>query len=494
MDEIHVSFKIQSIFSTIQSRNRLDAEIFCGFHCIICCHKGKDHEVKINIEFAPISQLLVQVPATSGGTVTVTGGSMGYSSLYVDYIYLDTDERRRFAQVSHEYLIEQLQFTGGESYSASANKIRLNFNHPVKELIWVVQPDANVAANQWDNYTVLVNGVVTNPVVDAKLQLNGHDRFSTRLGAYFNLVQPYQSHCNIPKSRGVNVYSFALTPEQHQPSGTCNFSRIDNATLQLDLLPNIGTGQVRIYAPNYNVLRIMSGMGIRKSAHESRNIRLVISMIATIPNCWKLFRAHHRKSDEKSVKTDGIRRSAAKLLDSCPTSMKKVQRLDGIGSSRDGLRYSPILTRKMRFTFWALDVRRASKSYADPRSETFVWLVKFARYPRSWKVLRARLDQASFRKIDVARNHLGMVKPKRDWMISLSAPNSHMTHGAASQTERVSPLSREVKVQSAWYGNISDYQCVLKLSFNLKIRKNLEKQILFPFVYSQSSFGIKYVG
>lgn len=219
------------------------------------------HEVKINLEFAPISQLLVQVPTTSGGTVTVSGGSMGYASLYVDYVYLDTDERRRFAQVSHEYLIEQLQFTGGESVTGSSNKIRLNFNHPVKELVWVVQPDANAAANQWDNYTVSVNGVVTNPVVDAKVQLNGHDRFSTRLGPYFNLVQPYQHHTRIPTSRGVNVYSFAMNPEQHQPSGSCNFSRIDNATLQLTLQSGMGTGQVRIYAPNYNILRIMSGMG-----------------------------------------------------------------------------------------------------------------------------------------------------------------------------------------------------------------------------------------
>jgi hypothetical protein len=103
-----------------------------------------------------------------------------------------------------------------------------------------------------------------NPVVVAKIQLNGHDRFTEREGRYFNLVQPYQHHTNIP-AVGINVYSFALKPEEHQPSGSCNFSRIDNATLLLTLSNNTvntyNTAQVRIYAVNYNVLRIMSGMG-----------------------------------------------------------------------------------------------------------------------------------------------------------------------------------------------------------------------------------------
>jgi len=98
-----------------------------------------------------------------------------------------------------------------------------------------------------------------NPVVRAKLQLNGHDRFSEREGRYFNLVQPYQHHENVP-APGINVYSFGLKPEEHQPSGTCNMSRIDNATLHLTLSGNQAS-KVRVYATNYNVLRIMSGMG-----------------------------------------------------------------------------------------------------------------------------------------------------------------------------------------------------------------------------------------
>jgi hypothetical protein len=103
-----------------------------------------------------------------------------------------------------------------------------------------------------------------NPVEVAKLQLNGQDRFTEREGAYFDKVQPYQHHSRSP-STGINVYSFALRPEEHQPSGTCNFSRIDKATLQLTVSLNTVTGtrtaQVRVYALNYNVLRVMSGMG-----------------------------------------------------------------------------------------------------------------------------------------------------------------------------------------------------------------------------------------
>jgi hypothetical protein len=205
------------------------------------------HEVKFNISFKSLSQLC---------TGSISGSPSLNASLYVDYIYLDTDERRQFAQVQHEYLIEQLQFTGAESVAATSFKSKLALNHPCKELIWVCQPDANVSAKSWSDYS---NGSGVDTVVDAKLQLNGQDRFSTRKGSYFNLVQPYQHHTRIP-AVGIYVYSFALNPEQHQPSGTVNMSRIDNATLQLTLASN-DASKLRVYAVNYNVLRIMAGMG-----------------------------------------------------------------------------------------------------------------------------------------------------------------------------------------------------------------------------------------
>ncbi|MHB1952732.1 MAG: major capsid protein [Sulfobacillus sp.] len=237
------------------------------------------HEVKINVDFRCLSELII----VEGNQIPVL--SLMAGALWVDYIYLDTDERRRFAQVSHEYLIEQVQFTGDEQIINQQNKIRLSFNHPVKELVWVLRHNDFIEndENQWSNYTTEIaarteffvwpgiqHGGFTapagsaNPVNFAKLQLNGHDRFATRAGDYFNLVQPFQSHTNIPTSPGTNVYSFALKAEEHQPSGTCNFSRIDNATLQLNVSYPLGrdiNAQCKIFCVNYNVLRIMSGMG-----------------------------------------------------------------------------------------------------------------------------------------------------------------------------------------------------------------------------------------
>ena len=179
------------------------------------------HEVKINIEFS----------------------STGFSdaTLWADYIFLDTDERRRFAQLSHEYLIEQVQFTGGESINSSNLSAKLSFNHPVKELIWQESGQAKLGKT--------------------KLMLNGNDRFAERDTKYFTHVQPYQHHTNIPDSDcNINVYSFALKPEEHQPSGTLNMSRIDTAQLKISDISQ-ATGEVNIYAHSYNVLRILSGMG-----------------------------------------------------------------------------------------------------------------------------------------------------------------------------------------------------------------------------------------
>lgn len=200
------------------------------------------HEVKFNLQFAPLDRLTVGTPSS----IPVLN-----ASLYVDYIYLDTDERRQFAQVQHEYLIEQLQFTGAESVTGTSVKSKLALNHPCKELVWVIHQEANAPSDFTD--------ALGDTVVDAKLQLNGQDRFSTRNGSYFNLVQPYQHHTRIP-SVGIYVYSFALNPEQHQPSGTVNMSRIDNATLHLTTT-TLTDASLHVYAVNYNVLRVMAGMG-----------------------------------------------------------------------------------------------------------------------------------------------------------------------------------------------------------------------------------------
>ena len=181
------------------------------------------HEVKVNVEFASASDCMV---ATGGSLADAATASFDSATLYVDYIYLDTDERRRFAQVTHEYLIEQLQFTGDEK---AQSKLKLNFNHPVKELIWVEQAPTGKVGEYVTSYT------------EGHIQLNGHDRTSARKSPYYQLVQPYQHHERVPTAvnQPINVYSFALKPEEHQPSGTCNMSRIDNATLNL---ANVETG------------------------------------------------------------------------------------------------------------------------------------------------------------------------------------------------------------------------------------------------------------
>ena len=253
------------------------------------------HEVKINIEFESSSNMVDNDDNYSdkaglltdyNGANTITGFkknnellgtvssiTLSNAALWVDYIFLDTDERRRFAQLSHEYLIEQLQFTGtdsvsGSSSSTSLKSIRMNFNHPCKELIWVIKPDAvtsgGIAAPYWNNFSTrnIDNNYIVgrNPVSLAKIQLNGNDRFTERIGEYFSLVQPYQHHENTPDvfNSGINVYSFAIKPEEHQPSGTLNMSRIDTAVLSLASTVN---GTIYIYTVNYNVLRILSGMG-----------------------------------------------------------------------------------------------------------------------------------------------------------------------------------------------------------------------------------------
>jgi len=129
----------------------------------------------------------------------------------------------------------------------------LSLNHPCKELIWVIQPDANVAANRQADYT---DGSVAylgkDTLLNAKLQLNGHDRFAVRDATYFNVVQPYQHHTRVPAT-GIYCYSFAINPEQHQPSGSVNMSRIDNATLLLNLSTGSANVKLRVYAVNYNV-------------------------------------------------------------------------------------------------------------------------------------------------------------------------------------------------------------------------------------------------
>jgi hypothetical protein len=262
-------------------------------------------------------------------------GTTNAFEVWANYIYLDTEERRRFAQKGHEYLIEQVQHTGGDQLTSAATSegsiqlVRLSFNHPVKELVWCYTNAASSATAQlngmWNfcsntgnvnvtsnvqlisssnNYlmanqtgiplvlntcglptaagytpgtaasgncywveegnfitgTAAVSGVEVGPLHLFKVILNGQDRFKEQSGKYFNQVQPFYHHTGTPYP-GIYVYSFALQPEEHQPTGTCNFSRIDNAQVSVQLKSNGAANLQKLFAVNYNILRIQSGMG-----------------------------------------------------------------------------------------------------------------------------------------------------------------------------------------------------------------------------------------
>jgi len=207
------------------------------------------HEVKLKIKFGGTKDF------TLGGTAIT--GNLNSTKIWADYIYLDTDERRRFAQVSHEYLIEQLQMDLNKDKDILSHE--LNFNHPVKELIWCGVGPSNSSGGDKAGHTP--NDIHTSPYGTFKLVLNGHDRFSERDLRYFTRTQVWQHHTGyggLTRPDTIAVYSFALKPEEHQPSGTCNFSRIDNAQL---VSSKVCENNINVFAVNYNVLRIMSGMG-----------------------------------------------------------------------------------------------------------------------------------------------------------------------------------------------------------------------------------------
>lgn len=288
------------------------------------------HEVKININWNKsqfVGHVGESIPTNIGSLVAPPPPSS--VALYVDYIYLDVDERRRMAQESHEYLIEQVQFNEDKGISSSSNRIDLTFNHPVKELVWVVQPERFTSCKiaqprsgntvtatlgvprpnisrlspftyTYPNQRVTSNGSAdtsyTQPISEQWIQINGQDRMDRRHGDYFSKVQSYQHHTGTMKPIGFQVfplteagrpqgvtsdvatarpsvhqaiysYSFALKPEEQQPSGTCNFSRIDTATIVMNMSGDYivdestdNNWNVRVYATNYNILRIMSGM------------------------------------------------------------------------------------------------------------------------------------------------------------------------------------------------------------------------------------------
>ena len=329
------------------------------------------HEVRINITLSPATDLVSKGTYASVAQAASALPNLKDMALYIDYVYLDVDERRRFAQQSHEYLIDQLQFGLQQTLTTASARIDLTLNHPVKELVWVFQDarktDCGSTLTDLEGFTQPFS--YDDIVNRCRLQINGQDRFDERYGDYFWRVQPYQHHsggafwpmraqvvapaavtltydgCSVvgdvltvagnksgtgssiiegavvstsagttfspgtiisafgtgsgaagtyniseaalvngssltvvftlpnlqytPHENPINMYSFALQPEEHQPSGTCNFSRIDTTTLVFDSIAEAGLAKptkstpfnFRMYAVNYNIFRVMSGMG-----------------------------------------------------------------------------------------------------------------------------------------------------------------------------------------------------------------------------------------
>lgn len=186
--------------------------------------------------------------------------------LYLDYIYLDTYERKYFAQTNHRYLIEQLQFSGNDGISSNqlSKKVKLDFNLPVKELFWIFQTTENLENNQLLNFTSTPDEFYESSIDDISnivIKYNGIDRFETRTGEYFRLIQPYQKHTRTPFDKFIYCYSFSCNPEVQQPMGASNYSKIDNVDFMLTMRQNHQDGVFRAYALNYNILRITKGMG-----------------------------------------------------------------------------------------------------------------------------------------------------------------------------------------------------------------------------------------
>jgi len=221
-------------------------------------------DIKLVFQFKPFDKCWYKL---SNGLTPDSTPSITKANLICNFIYLDVFERTKFAkEKNHEYLIEQFQSLNGFQLAQNlinAN-VRLFFNHNIKELYWTYRTDVATSNNDYNNYANVTNYGTSNELIVApfnemNLRFNGNDRFEKLAETFFRLYQPYKHH-----SSGTNdyiyMYSFALNPEDTQPSGTCNFSKLDNITLNLDCSASIPSGIINVYSINYNILRIQNGM------------------------------------------------------------------------------------------------------------------------------------------------------------------------------------------------------------------------------------------
>jgi hypothetical protein len=238
------------------------------------------HPIRINLKLRRLQDLFYTGQlVTDCSTLAVNPVKITDMRLWGDYVFLDVEERRRFVANTHEYLIEQVQYTPPIAIPTGSTTVtaRMEFNHPIRELIWVVQRDQMQNLHEWFNYSstsITEVGRRQDLLATAVIQLDGYDRFETRDAGYFRLVQPLMHHTAVPQGDFIYVYSFALQPEDVQPTGSLNASRIDNMVLQAGIQPDVtvpisdptyvpprGNAHITIFATNHNVLRIVNGFG-----------------------------------------------------------------------------------------------------------------------------------------------------------------------------------------------------------------------------------------
>ena len=223
------------------------------------------HDVELKVKFRKFTECIF----SGNDDLDIQDGekvNFNNTTLFGDFIFLDNKERSSFAQSKHEYLIEQTQFSNFNNVVSKESNINidLHFNLPVKEIIWYIQNIESENRNDWFNYSNTphnIDSLTENEEIleEAVLYINGQERFYPRNARYFRLTQPFNHHTSIPENY-IYFYSFSLNPEQNQPSGSLNFSRIDNSMLNLKCINNINNSKIYIYAINYNILIIKNGM------------------------------------------------------------------------------------------------------------------------------------------------------------------------------------------------------------------------------------------
>jgi hypothetical protein len=223
----------------------------------------QNQDIRINLQLKNFNSLWVSNDMDNANDILNKDIIFDQISLLVDYIFLDEDERRYFAQNKHYYLIEQIQLsTQSIDITRTENVIDLPFNHPVKELIWVIQTNEVKSKNQWTNYSgdiITLDKEPRPPIKEVVIRFDGVERFETRTEEYFRIVLPWKYHTSVTKNY-IYIYSFANEPEKLQPTGTANFSRLDSVNLHIKTSDYLKQSDISIYAVNYNILRIINGI------------------------------------------------------------------------------------------------------------------------------------------------------------------------------------------------------------------------------------------